>query len=75
MKKYNIDEIRKRDQEALSKQFKYIKFVKNGCLIKTNDLINNTKMNINFIRSFYTTLEDLDQRLQSINDFYKKGVN
>ena len=34
-----------------------------------------TKMNINFIRSFYATLEDLDQRLQSINDFYKKGVN
>jgi len=70
-KEPDLKAIARADRKAINKNFKHLKFMKDGVLIPDNNLLNGVSDTVGYIKYYYLLLKDLDEDLGYLKDAYK----
>ena len=63
-KEPDLKAIARADRKAINKNFKHLKFIKDGVLIPDNNLHNGVSDTAWYIKNYYLLLKDLDEDLE-----------
>ena len=63
-KEIDFKAIARADRRDINKNFKHLKFMKNGVLIPNNNLQDGVSVTAWYVKNYYLLLKDLDEDLE-----------